>query len=83
MACRARRPWWRAKPGGRAGTELVEGAWATAAEDWGRRPAGLVPPGPNSAGVRPRLGDCGPRSGARAAVAGQERCLSGRPWGAR
>jgi hypothetical protein len=72
-----------AEPGGRAGRDVVEGAWATAAEGRGRRPAGLAPPGPSSAGARPRLGGGGPRPEAWAAVAGQERRLSPRPWCAR
>ena len=40
------------EPGGRG---LGGGAWAIAAGGWGRRPAGLVPPGLSSAGARPRL----------------------------
>jgi hypothetical protein len=80
---RARRPWCLAQPGGRAGRGSVEGAWATAAEGRGRRPAGLVPAGPSSAGARPRQeGGCS-RPGGWAAVAGQERGPSRRPWYAR
>jgi hypothetical protein len=51
---RARRLSDWAKPGGRAGRGGVEGARATAAEGRGRRPAGSAPPGPSSAGARPR-----------------------------
>ena len=61
----------------------MEGAWATAAKGWERRPGGLVPPGPSCPGARPQHGIG--RGRPRAGRGGRhlERCeaLSGRPAG--